>query len=116
MKQKKLLIGKDVFQLNQIRTVLTERFGSESPLARGEAPWDQRKLVHIFSSVEVACMDIMGKVLGRPIVDLLGGKMRESVPFSAYLFYKYEGAGGEFGFGLNPNAAGMGGSKTKGRL
>ena len=113
---KELLIGKDVFQLNQIRTVLTERFGSESPLARGEAPWDQRKLVHIFSSVEVACMDIMGKVLGRPIVDLLGGKMRESVPFSAYLFYKYEGAGGEFGFDLNPNAAGWEAAKQKAAL
>ena len=110
---KKLLIGKDVFQLNQIRTILTERFGSESPLARGETPWDQRKLVHIFSSVEVACMDIMGKVLGRPIVDLLGGKMRESVPFSAYLFYKYEGAGGEFGFNLNPNAKGWEAAKQK---
>jgi len=110
---KELLIGKDVFQLNQIRTVLTERFGSESPLARGETPWDQRKLVHIFSSVEVACMDIMGKALGRPIVDLLGGKMRESVPFSAYLFYKYEGAGGEFGFNLNPNAEGWEAAKQK---
>lgn len=110
---KELLIGKDVFQLNQIRTILTERFGSESPLARGEAPWDQRKLVHIFSSVEVACMDIMGKVLGRPIVDLLGGKMRESVPFSAYLFYKYEGAGGAFGFKLNPNAEGWESAKQK---
>ncbi len=110
---KELLIGKDVFQLNQIRMLLTERFGSESPSARGETPWDQRKLVHIFSSVEVACMDIMGKVLGRPIVDLLGGKMRESVPFSAYLFYKYEGAGGEYGFNLNPNADGWDAAKQK---
>ncbi|MFZ4101220.1 MAG: enolase C-terminal domain-like protein, partial [Sphingobacterium thalpophilum] len=110
---KELLIGQDVFQLNQIRAILSERFGSESPMARGEAPWDQRKLVHIFSSVEVACMDIMGKVLGRPIVDLLGGKMRESVPFSAYLFYKYEGAGGEFGFNLNPNAQGWESAKQK---
>jgi glucarate dehydratase len=110
---KELLIGQDVFQLNQIRAILSERFGSESPMARGEAPWDQRKLVHIFSSVEVACMDIMGKVLGRPIVDLLGGKMRESVPFSAYLFYKYEGAGGEFGFSLNPNAQGWEAAKQK---
>ena len=110
---KELLIGQDVFQLNQIRAILSDRFGSESPMARGEAPWDQRKLVHIFSSVEVACMDIMGKVLGRPIVDLLGGKMRESVPFSAYLFYKYEGAGGEFGFSLNPNAQGWEAVKQK---
>lgn len=113
---RELLIGQDVFQLNKIRAILSERFGSESPMARGEAPWDQRKLVHIFSSVEVACMDIMGKVLGRPIVDLLGGKIRESVPFSAYLFYKYEGAGGEFGFNLNPNAQGWEAAKQKAAL
>ncbi|MBC7891382.1 MAG: glucarate dehydratase, partial [Sphingobacteriaceae bacterium] len=69
-------------------------------------PWDQRKLVHIFSAIEVACLDIIGKVTGRPIVDLLGGKLRERVPFSAYLFYKYEGAGGTLEFGTDPAASG----------
>ena len=113
---RELLVGKDVFQLNEIRQVLTSSCGSESPLERGETPWDQRKLVHIFSAVEVACMDIIGKVLGRPVVDLLGGKMRESVPFSAYLFYKYEGAGGEFGFNLNPSAKGWEAAKQKAAL
>ncbi|RIV17596.1 glucarate dehydratase [Fibrisoma montanum] len=101
-----LLIGKDVFQLNEIRQELINRFGTETSAQRGEAPWDQRKLVHIFSAVEVACMDIIGKVIGRPVVDLLGGKMRDRVPFSAYLFYKYEGAGGELGFGTDPTATG----------
>lgn len=90
-----LLIGRDVFQLNEIRQVLEERFGMESTADRGTRPWDQRKVVHVFSAVEVACLDIIGKVTGKPIVDLLGGKMRDRVPFSAYLFYKYEGAGGE---------------------
>jgi glucarate dehydratase len=59
-------------------------------------------LVHIFSAIEVACLDIIGKIINRPVVDLLGGRRRESVPFSAYLFYKYEGAGGELGFKTNP--------------
>ena len=113
---RELLVGKDVFQLNQIRQVLTASFGSESPAERGEAPWDQRKLVHIFSAVEVACMDIIGKVLGRPIVDLLGGKLRDSVPFSAYLFYKYEGAGAEYGFHVNPAAQGWEAAKQKAAL
>jgi glucarate dehydratase len=103
---KDLLIGKDVFQLNQIRKVLVDRFGTDTSAQRGETPWDQRKLVHIFSAVEVACMDIIGKVTNRPIVDLLGGKMRDSVPFSAYLFYKYEGAGGELAFNTDPTAEG----------
>ena len=102
----KLLIGKDVFQLNAIRRVLVEHFGEDTAAQRGATPWDQRKMVHIFSAVEVACMDIIGKVTNRPVVDLLGGKMRDRVPFSAYLFYKYEGAGGEFEFGLDHEATG----------
>jgi len=101
-----IIIGKDVFQQNQIKQELTEYFGVESASQRGDAPWDQRKLVHIFSAIEVACLDIIGKVTNRPVVDLLGGKMRESVPFSAYLFYKYEGAGGPLEFGIDPQATG----------
>ncbi|MBN8825365.1 MULTISPECIES: enolase C-terminal domain-like protein [unclassified Spirosoma] len=101
-----LLIGKDVFQLAEIRQALVSRFGTETTAQRGETPWDQRKLVHIFSAIEVACLDIIGKVTSRPVVDLLGGKLRDRVPFSAYLFYKYEGAGGEFGFELDPSAQG----------
>lgn len=103
---KKLIIGRDPFQLNAIRSVLENYFGKETSAQRGDAPWDQRKLVHIFSAIEVACMDIIGKLTGLPIVDLLGGKMRDAVPFSAYLFYKYEGAGGELGFDINPSASG----------
>jgi len=103
---RELLIGKEVFQLNSIRSMLETVFGRETTAQRGEAPWDQRKLVHIFSAIEVACMDIIGKVLGLPVVDLLGGRMRDSVAFSAYLFYKYEGAGGQLGFGLDPAATG----------
>ncbi len=36
----------------------------------------------------MACFDIMGKATGRPVCDLLGGRVRDVVPFSAYLFYK----------------------------
>ncbi|RCR65599.1 enolase C-terminal domain-like protein [Larkinella punicea] len=103
---KPLLIGRDVFQLHEIRQVLVDHFGTDTAAQRGDAPWDQRKMVHIFSSIEVACLDIIGKVVGRPVVDLLGGKMRDRVPFSAYLFYKYEGAGGKLAFGTDPNAEG----------
>ena len=101
-----LLVGKDVFQLNEIRQILIARFGTETAAQRGETPWDQRKLVHIFSAIEVACLDIIGKVTGRPVVDLLGGRMRDRVPFSAYLFYKYEGAGGKLAFNTDSRAQG----------
>jgi glucarate dehydratase len=113
---KQVMIGKDVFELNDIRQALENRFGLDSNADRGLAPWDQRKLVHIFSAVEVACMDIMGKVMGRPVVDLLGGKMRDRVPFSAYLFYKYEGAGGKFEFNTDPAATGWSLARQKSAL
>lgn len=108
-----LLVGKDPFQLNAIRHMLENAFGKETAAERGDAPWDQRKLVHIFSAIEVACMDIIGKVTGLPVVDLLGGKMRDRVPFSAYLFYKYEGAGGQWGFGPDPSATGWSAARQK---
>ena len=103
---RELIIGKGVYQLNEIRQVLEKSFGKEQAADRGETPWDQRKLVHIFSAIEVACLDIIGKATGRPVVDLLGGKMRDRVPFAAYLFYKYEGAGGPLGSGTDPHATG----------
>jgi glucarate dehydratase len=40
------------------------------------------------------------------VATLLGGIVRERVPYSAYLFYKYEGAGGELAFGTDPSATG----------
>ena len=105
-KSKALIIGQDPFQLNQIKDVLIAHFGIDKISERGDAPWDQRVLVHIFSAIEVACLDIIGKIINRPVVDLLGGRRRDSVPFSAYLFYKFEGAGGELGFKTNPDATG----------
>ena len=99
------LIGQDVFQLHAIKSLIQEKFGKhEDP--RGVAPWDQRLLVHLFSAIEVACLDCIGKKLDRPVVDLLGGKSRDKVPFSAYLFYKYKGAGGELGFDTDSKASG----------
>jgi glucarate dehydratase len=102
----KLIIGKDPFQLNQIKRILEKNFGKEDMSKRGLTPWDQRKLVHIFSSIEVACLDIIGKIINRPVVDLLGGKLRDCVPFAAYLFYKPEGAGGPLEFNIDENATG----------
>lgn len=101
-----IIIGKDVYQLGKIQQELEAWFGKDSSLDRGDAPWDQRKLVHIFSALEVACLDIIGKIVNRPVVDLLGGKMRDAVPFAAYLFFKYEGAGGKLGFARDPEAIG----------
>lgn len=42
-----------------------------------------------FAPFEVAALDIQGKLAGVPVTDLLGGRVRDEVPFSAYLFYKW---------------------------
>jgi len=34
-------------------------------------------------------LDLQGQIVGAPIVDLLGGKVRDAVPYSAYLFFKF---------------------------
>lgn len=92
-----IVIGADPFQLNRLKSSLFGQFGDQEGDARGENPWDDRKLIHVFSALEVACLDIQGKVCNRPVVDLLGGKCRDEVAFAAYLFYKTRGAGGVFG-------------------
>ncbi len=97
------LIGMDPWHLNAISALLDSL---ANPDDRGATPWDQRAWVHVQSAIEVACYDLMGKSVGRPVVDLLGGPARDQVPFAAYLFYKYKGAGGEFGFGHDESASG----------
>jgi glucarate dehydratase len=39
----------------------------------------------VFSPFEVACLDIQGKIAGMPVSELLGGRVRNSVQYSAYL-------------------------------
>lgn len=60
----------------------------------------------VFSPFEVACLDIQGKLAGIPISDLLGGRMRDNVQYSAYLFYKWGAHPGEtedeYGPALDP--------------
>ena len=55
----------------------------------------------VFSTIEVALLDLIGKATGRPVYDLLGGPARRRVPFSAYLFYK-ESGDDEWGEALSP--------------
>ena len=107
------IIGMDPWGLNAIAATLESL---ANPDERGATPWDQRTWVHVRSAIEVACYDLMGKSVGRPVVDLLGGAVRECVPFAAYLFYKYEGAGGEFGLGLDSSATGWQAARQKAAL
>ncbi|MER7989059.1 enolase C-terminal domain-like protein [Streptomyces noursei] len=42
------------------------------------------------SGFEVACLDAWGHATGLPVHALLGGAVRDRVPYSAYLFYRWE--------------------------
>ncbi len=101
---RELVIGRDPFQLAELEALIWpsgERFAPATA-----TPWEGKlsSAPRTFGAIEVACLDIIGKAIGRPVCDLLGGRVRDSVPFSAYLFYKHKGAGGPFGFELDPTA------------
>ena len=59
----------------------------------GENPLDTD--ARTYSAIETACLDLIGKTVGKPVCDLIGGRVRDKVPFSAYPFYKHAGGGGE---------------------
>ena len=86
------ITGLDVFALHSIRDAVDTVLGTLSTTGGdGVAGMITTASTtdRVFSPFEIACLDVQGKVLGRPVSDLLGGKVRDSVPFSAYLFYKW---------------------------
>lgn len=87
------LEGMDVFNLNAIRNRIAEVVELPDPQSGLEiAPGTlgATTVPRIFSAYEVACLDLIGKITGRPVCDLLGGKVRDRVDYSAYLFYKFD--------------------------
>jgi glucarate dehydratase len=94
------IVGQDAFALNRIRDVIDQRIGTLS-VTGGDGVAGMITTAsttdRVFSPFEVACLDIQGKALGRPVSDLLGGRVRDRVPFSAYLFYKWAGHPGAAG-------------------
>jgi glucarate dehydratase len=73
-----LLRGHDVFQLEAMR------FAICNPTA---SLYNNRTQMH--AALEFACLDIMGKKLGVPVAELIGGRVRDSVEFASYLFFRY---------------------------
>jgi glucarate dehydratase len=73
-----LLIGADPMNLERIRWKVA-------------APSSLKLFGNVlgFAGIEFAILDIQGKALKKPVCDLLGGRIRDEVPFSAYLFYRY---------------------------
>lgn len=75
---KRYLIGHDPFELEAMRFKIT------NPTA---SLYNNRNQLH--AALEFACIDIMGKKLGVPAYQLLGGKVRDEVAFASYLFFRY---------------------------
>jgi glucarate dehydratase len=65
---------------------------SQTYLVPGENPLDRH--ARTFAAIEIACLDLIGKAIGKPVCDVIGGRVRDAVSFSAYLFYKHGGGGG----------------------
>jgi glucarate dehydratase len=84
------ITGLDVFALNAIRAAIADKLkGDDAAVGTAGMITTASAVDQVFSPFEVACLDVQGQALGRPVSDLLGGKVRDAVPFSAYLFYKW---------------------------
>jgi glucarate dehydratase len=92
------LVGLDVFATNEMLTrtaqMLHGAVGADRHGLTGHIS-EVGTVLRTYAAFEVAALDIQGKLLERPVVDLLGGAVRTSVPFSAYLFYKWASHPGE---------------------
>ena len=63
----------------------------------GESPFAYRRFqprlaqapAAIYPGIELACLDLIGRLTGRRAAELLGGPVREKVEFASYLFYRY---------------------------
>jgi glucarate dehydratase len=84
----KAIVGADVYHTQEIYRRVQAIAAPDTTIAAGlighSAATDR-----VYSPFEVACLDIQGKAAERPVADLLGGAVRDAVPFSAYLFYKW---------------------------
>lgn len=81
MKLKPRIIGMDPFHLEliKLKTLRAIYYLSNARL---------------YAAIEMACLDIQGKALGRPLCDLIGGPVRDRIPMIAYLFWRYDRPGG----------------------
>src|SRR6476469_8515964 len=83
------LVGLSPFDLNGLTRVVYEAFGTPDTGAVFPPAGDKARASAV-GAFEVAFLDLQGQVLGLPLYEVLGGKVRERVAYSAYLFYKFE--------------------------
>jgi glucarate dehydratase len=75
---KSYLVGHDPARLEEMRFLIA------NPTA---SLYNNR--TQVLAALEFACLDILGQAWGVPVCDILGGRLRDRVPFAAYLFFRY---------------------------
>lgn len=75
---KSYLVGHDPARLEELRFLIS------NPTA---SLYNNR--TQILAAIEFACLDILGQKWGVPVSEILGGRLREQVPFASYLFFRY---------------------------
>lgn len=75
---KKYLVGHDPTRLEELRFLIA------NPTA---SLYNNR--TQILAALEFACLDILGQKWGVSVSDILGGRLRDRVPFASYLFFRY---------------------------
>ena len=91
------LVGLDPFDTNGLRArviAAVNAMRNDGTAAKGGAELapgshPSKQVANAYSAFEVAFLDVQARHLNAPLVDLLGGAVRQEVPFSAYLFFKY---------------------------
>jgi glucarate dehydratase len=77
------LVGRDPARLEEMRFLLA------NPTA---SLYNNR--TQVVAALEFACLDLLGQAWGVPVCDILGGRVRDLVPFASYLFFRYASANG----------------------
>ena len=72
------LVGRDPARLEEMRFLIA------NPTA---SLYNNR--TQIVAALEFACLDLLGQEWGVPVSEILGGRLRERVPFASYLFFRY---------------------------
>src|SRR5262245_11642517 len=84
---KQYMLGRDPARLEELRFLIA------NPTA---SLYNNR--TQILAALEFACLDILGQRWGAPVCDIIGGRLRDRIPFASYLFYRYancQNGGGE---------------------
>jgi glucarate dehydratase len=75
---KSYLVGHDPARLVELRFLIA------NPTA---SLYNNR--TQMLAAIEFACLDILGQKWAVPVSEILGGRLRERVPFASYLFFRY---------------------------